>query len=97
VTHSRTGVLNIARTANRWLPVGCILAPDSLCGGQRTGSKEQRQRRPGDVCLLEQSRPHVETRTFPCLTLNGRWVAACAAGCWPFSPPARHKVLGFRN
>jgi hypothetical protein len=35
----------------------------------------------------------------PCrlVTLNGRWVAACAAGCWPFSPPARHKVLGFRD
>jgi hypothetical protein len=31
------------------------------------------------------------------LTQNGRWVAAYAAGCWPFSPPARHKVLGFRN
>ena len=74
VTYSQTGALNMARTANRWLPVGCILAPDSLCGGQRRGCEpvQKSSARPGDVCLLEQSRPQVETRTFPCLTRPGR-------------------------
>jgi hypothetical protein len=44
----------------------------SLCRAQRSGcepvQKSSAKRRPGDGCLLEQSRPHVETRTFPCLT-----------------------------
>src|SRR5258705_11047019 len=50
-----------------------------------------------DVCFVGERRHNLEAPPLPFLTtLNGRWVAACAAGCWPFSPPARHKVLGLK-
>jgi hypothetical protein len=61
------------------------------------GTKRTRSRRLAMSVHWGEAEVALEASTLPSLTLNGRWVAACAAGYWPFSPPARHKVLCFRN
>ena len=59
VTHSRTRMLNIARTANRWLPVGCILAPEAYAEGNDVDVNRFKRAAPAETrrCLLIGAKP----------------------------------------